>query len=353
MAHMKTTTILGLPLRRSFLLRRPRPPVPECFGVRSWSQLRRDYGEMIRDGLRGDRFQFDVASAGLLRPELSLPAYAGVYPRDGLAPIFNLFDRTGGGRRFSARVSRRSLRDFRGGRLSYDEHDGTDFVCPVATPLVAAAPGRIAWIRDRWLRGGLTVMVDHGFGVTTQYTHCSRALAEVGQVVSRGMPVALSGVSGVDMTQFFPWVPPHLHFMVWLDGQPRDPFLAPGEQPGSGTWTARNQPLPADLLTSERVPEPSALNRHVAEEAARTCEHAGIVAEIEDADRAGASALGALLEDALHHDMHAWPAGVAQALRSRLRPAPLRRSEVRLTLPLGASEYQGARFADTRRTRPG
>ena len=91
-----------------------------------------------------------------------MPAYRGLVPEDGRAPIFNLFDRVGGGWSFTQRVTRRAVRDYRGGRLSYDEHDGTDFVCPVGTPLVAAAPGQVVLIRDRWLRGGLTIAVDHG-----------------------------------------------------------------------------------------------------------------------------------------------------------------------------------------------
>jgi murein DD-endopeptidase MepM/ murein hydrolase activator NlpD len=199
------------------------------FGIRSIAQVRSDLGEVVRDGLKGRRFQFDVRSAGLLRPRLSLPAYLGVMPEDGLAPVFNLFDRVGGGRRFTQRVSRSTLRDFRGGRLSYDEHDGTDLVCPIGTPIAAAAPGVVVMVRDRWLRGGLTVAVDHGHGVITQYTHCSRAVREPGEVVRRGDVVALSGAAGYDMVQFFPWIPPHVHFMVYVDGMPVDPFLSDGE----------------------------------------------------------------------------------------------------------------------------
>ena len=64
--------------------------------------------------------------------------------------------------------------------------------------------------RDNWLRGGLTLCIDHGEGVVTQYTHLTSVICEPGQRVERGERIALSGVSGLDMTQFFPWVPPHV-----------------------------------------------------------------------------------------------------------------------------------------------
>src|SRR5438552_2062169 len=175
-----------LPLQRSHVRARPLPPIPDRFGVRSPSQVARDLAEVARGAWHG-RFQFDVSSAGLLRPDLSLPAYAGLIPADGRAPIFNLFDRVGGGRRYTQRVSRSTARDFRGGRLSYDEHDGTDFVCPIGTPLVAAAPGIVVMIRDRWLRGGLTIAVDHGHGVVTQSPRSSPRSSRTRSRTTRGL----------------------------------------------------------------------------------------------------------------------------------------------------------------------
>ena len=120
---------------------RPLPPLPDRFGVRGSQQLGRDLRTVLRDTFRGARFQVGPSSLGHLRPDLALPAYAGLAPADGMAPIMNLFDRTAGGQHYSQRVTKHAQRDFRGGRLSYDEHDGTDFVCPVGTPLVAGPAG--------------------------------------------------------------------------------------------------------------------------------------------------------------------------------------------------------------------
>lgn len=330
-----------------------RPSLPGLaarFGIRSGAQLLQDLRTVASHLLPRDMYTFDLGSAALLRPEHSLPAYAGFVPNDGMAPIFNFFDRVGGGKNWRATVTRKTSRDWRGGRLTYDEHDGTDFICPPGTPVVAAAPGVVVAQRDRWLRGGLTACVDHGRGLVTQYTHLTSLLVEVGQAVERGEPIALSGHSGFDMTSFFPWVPPHLHFMVWIDGRPVDPYLSPGEPPLPGTWAERNAPRPARGPLPGDV-SPSALRTSpvlskVIEEAVPQCIDPDVRAELERAPNDAARA--AILEDSFHHDRHLWPQPVrARALRPQSEPP-----KASLTLPLGADLYCGARAADTRGTQP-
>ncbi len=320
----------------------PRLRFSETFGLRSPRQVLGDLGEIVRDGVRGRRFQVGLSSAGLLRPRLSLPAYLGRVPRDGLAPIYNLFDRTGGGAFYSQRVSRARCRDYRGGRLSYDEHDGVDFVCPVGTPLVAAAPGTVVMLRDRWLRGGLTVGVDHGDGVVTHYTHCARATVTLGQPVRRGEQVALSGAAGIDLVQFFPWVPPHIHFMAWRHGRPVDPFERPDEA-SEVPWSLRNTPSHEGATGDEGVPAPSAVDVRELERATRACASRDVRRELEALADVPA-AWAATLEDALHHQREAWD---FRDLAFALRPPATRPRPVRLTLPLAAEAYRGARFGDT------
>ena len=340
----------ALRLKPAPLRPRPLPPLAARFGLRSSAQVARDLGEVVRNALGGSRFQVDLRSAGLIRPDISLPAYAGLVPTDGRAPIFNLFDRVGGGRRFTQRVTRKTVRDFRGGRLSYDEHDGTDFVCPVGTPLVAAAPGTLVMIRDRWLRGGLTVAVDHGQGVVTQYTHCAKAVAPLGSVVRRGDPVALSGAAGLDMVQFFPWIPPHVHFMVYVDGVPVDPFLAAGEGSRIGTWLRPNDPEPSGPLAGDpEAPPPSDLDDAAMTRAIDGCVDPRIREEL--SERGGVrEQLAALLEDALVHDGWAWPDGKVASVRPAC--GAVAESRVVLTLPLSREAYVGSRFADAPWTAP-
>ncbi len=339
-------------LNESAKYRRPyanpaRTGIVERFGVRSLGQLRRDLSEVVRDGLRGRRFQAGLSSVGHLRPDVGLPAHAGFVRIDGMAPIINLFDRSGGGTRYSQRVTRNHMRDFRGGRLSYDEHDGVDIVCPVGTPLLAAAPGHVVMIRDTWLRGGLTVTVDHGSAVMTQYTHCSRALVKLGQWVQRGESIALSGVSGIDMTTFYPWVPPHLHFSVWHHGVPVDPFQTDTEARKTAVWARRNDPRPADAYNDEPIPAMTAVNKAAVEAAIEGCRSARIIAELE-ALAGHPHYQTALLEDALHHDAHAWREGERT---HRLGTADAVESSVLLSLPLPAEDYKGVFFADCEKLR--
>jgi murein DD-endopeptidase MepM/ murein hydrolase activator NlpD len=340
--------------RRVGLAAAPELGVADLFGVRSAAQLRADLGEVVAGTIARNRCQFGVSSAGLLRPALAFPAYAGRVPADRLAPVFNLFDRTHGGTRYSQRVTRKWQRDYRGGRLSYDDHAGTDFVCPPATTLCAAAPGVVAALRDRWLRGGLTVCVDHGLGVVTQYTHCWRALVEPGERVVRGQPVALSGSSGFDMAGFFPWVPPHIHFTVFRGGRAIDPFLADDEPDGPGTWLDRNAPRPSGPLAEDPDrPSPTPVDEAAFDRVVATCGNARIKAEIVAAADEPQE-LAAILEDALLFDEWAWPPEVRQTrLRQPTRPGvDGQPKDVRLTLPLPRESYDGVFLADTTQTLP-
>ncbi len=308
----------------------------EIFGVRSFEQLGDDLFTVL--GKFGNGFQLDSSSLGHLKPEISLPAYLGYIPENRLSPIVNLFDRVGGGKQYSQRVTRRYSQDFRGRKLTYDDHDGTDFVCPLGVPVVSAAPGVITLVRDRWLRGGLTVTIDHGAGVSTQYSHLSRVLRPVGHRVSRGELVALSGASGIDMTAFFPWVPPHVHFMVWLDGRPVDPFLNDVEEERTGSWQKRNQPLPAE--TAETEFEEPQVNEKDLLRAAEFCIDNQIRNEVYRA-KSNVLSLAALLEDSFHHDPWAWPNESKEAVIRKKST-----TQVRLSLPFEKHLFTGSCFSD-------
>lgn len=319
------------------------------FGVRGAANLARAAREVIAGQVKHGSYGAGPSSAGFARPDLSWPAYAGLVPDDGLAPIYHFFDREAGGRTYTAKVTRSRARDHRGGKLTYDEHDGTDFVCPAGMAAVAAAPGVLVAVRERFLRGGLTACVDHG-GVVTQYTHLAKVTASIGQPLARGEPLGLTGHGGFDMAIGFPWVPPHIHFMAWVLGQPVDPFLRPEEDEHAATWLSRNEPLPAPGPL-EGDPPPLELrdvevDPRAIEAAVRLCSDPRIASEIERAPHDAARA--AILEDSLHHDRPAWP---EEARSLDLRPSGVRR-RVRLSLPLPASEYVGARVADAPWTRP-
>jgi murein DD-endopeptidase MepM/ murein hydrolase activator NlpD len=100
-------------------------------------------------------------------------------------------------------------------------HRGIDIAAPVGTPVLAPAPGVVAFAGA--VAGHQFVTVDHGGGLSSTSSWVSAVLVRAGDSVARGSVVALTGTGhpGIE--------PPHLHFGVRQDGVYVDPlaFLAP------------------------------------------------------------------------------------------------------------------------------
>ena len=86
-------------------------------------------------------------------------------------------------------------------------HTGMDFACPPGNPVYATGDGTVILVKHERGGYGNHIEVDHGFGYVTRYAHLSRTDVEVGQKVSRGDCLGLSGRSG-RITG------PHLHYEV-------------------------------------------------------------------------------------------------------------------------------------------
>lgn len=75
-------------------------------------------------------------------------------------------------------------------------HYGVDVAAPQGTPVKAPADGVVRLAEpDLYFSGG-TLLIDHGFGVSSTMLHLSRVLVEEGQTVSQGEVVAEVGMSG-------------------------------------------------------------------------------------------------------------------------------------------------------------
>ena len=216
----------------------------ETFGLTPFGKAAREALVAVRGDPETPPTRVDTTSLTLLMPRLSLRLWLGRLPAGRRIVISNFFNRTPTPIEDGWSVRVTQVRDFRGGRCTYDAHNGTDFAVPVGTTVVAAAPGRVLRVASEFHRGGLKVFVDHGRGLATSYNHLARSLVRPGDRVGRGDPVALSGSSGIDGFLFFPWTVPHVHFNVWLDGRYVDPFAEPGEVP---LWRgADGLPVPDD-----------------------------------------------------------------------------------------------------------
>lgn len=95
-------------------------------------------------------------------------------------------------------------------------HEGIDISNRVGTIVVAPANGFVSDIGNDWVHGKFLV-ISHGFGMTTRYSHLNKVLVRVGQKVKRGEKIAEVGMTGKTTG-------PHLHYEVRLNGIPVNPM---------------------------------------------------------------------------------------------------------------------------------
>ncbi len=107
-------------------------------------------------------------------------------------------------------------------------HQGVDYTIPEGSRVFATADGVVRDVSSRSSTQGKTVVIDHGNGYETSYSHLSKINVRKGQSVRRGDIIALSGDTGLSLA-------PHLHYEVRKDGMRVDPVhyffmeLTPGE----------------------------------------------------------------------------------------------------------------------------
>jgi murein DD-endopeptidase MepM/ murein hydrolase activator NlpD len=95
-------------------------------------------------------------------------------------------------------------------------HEGIDIAAPIGTPIVAPANGMVMFVEDR-RDFGITLEIDHGYGIVTRYCHCQRANVKEGVTVMRGDIIAFVGNTGRTTG-------PHLHYEVRVSQVPVNPI---------------------------------------------------------------------------------------------------------------------------------
>lgn len=97
-------------------------------------------------------------------------------------------------------------------------HYGIDIVAPVGTQVIAPAAGVVRLAHPGMFFSGKTLIIDHGFGLSSSFLHLSEILVKEGERVKQGEAIARVGASG-RVTG------PHLDWrMNWFD-QRLDPAL--------------------------------------------------------------------------------------------------------------------------------
>lgn len=94
-------------------------------------------------------------------------------------------------------------------------HNGVDIDGSKGEPVYAAADGIVREAGENGAHG-LQIVIDHGAGFATAYSHLNALYAEAGQSVRQGEPIGEIGTSGRSTG-------PHLHYEIWLDGEQVDP----------------------------------------------------------------------------------------------------------------------------------
>jgi murein DD-endopeptidase MepM/ murein hydrolase activator NlpD len=96
-------------------------------------------------------------------------------------------------------------------------HTGVDFRAQTGDSVHAAGSGLIRLTKDLFYSGN-AVIIDHGAGVFTSYSHLSRIDVKVGQRIEKGQAVGLAGATGRATG-------PHLHWAVKVNSVNVNPLI--------------------------------------------------------------------------------------------------------------------------------
>ena len=146
----------------------------------------------------------------IIKQEVTYEAVPKIVERGTKIPPTYIKPIAGG--RLSSGFGRRS----RPTRGASTYHKGIDWATPTGTAVNASCGGTVA--RAGWGSGyGYVVYINHPDGRQTRYGHLSKGLVSVGQTVTQGQKIALSGNTGVSTG-------PHLHFEILIGGSQVNPL---------------------------------------------------------------------------------------------------------------------------------
>ena len=185
----------------------------------------RSYGEQRIDGLPPAMVSPDEAALERIRAEAARVAAARATDSDlegwreaPVWPVTGIVTGVYGVRRVLNGEPRRP-------------HFGVDIAAPAGTPVRAAASGRVTLAEALTLSGG-TVIVDHGFGLSSSYLHLETIAVAPGDRVAQGDGLGTVGATGRATG-------PHLDWRLnWYRAR-LDPALAAGPMPETAPETPR------------------------------------------------------------------------------------------------------------------
>ena len=149
-------------------------------------------------------------STDIIKEEITYQAVPKIVERGTKIPPTYIRPISGG--RLSSGFGRRS----RPTKGASTYHKGVDWATPTGTAVWASCGGTV--VKAGWGSGyGYVVYINHPDGRQTRYGHLSKVLVSVGQTVTQGQKIALSGNTGVSTG-------PHLHFEILINGSQVNPL---------------------------------------------------------------------------------------------------------------------------------
>jgi murein DD-endopeptidase MepM/ murein hydrolase activator NlpD len=109
-----------------------------------------------------------------------------------------------------ARFGDRRTYYYKGQKIGSAVHLGVDLASLANSEVQAANNGRVLFAGPVGIYG-MTVVLDHGQGLASSYSHLSKISVKTGQTVSKGEIIAYTGQTGLAGGD-------HLHFGVMVNG---------------------------------------------------------------------------------------------------------------------------------------
>lgn len=126
---------------------------------------------------------------------------------------------------------------YKGEEIDRQVHLGADLASLGQSPVPAANSGKVVYTGNVGIYGN-TVVLDHGFGLLTTYSHLSEISVSPGTEVQKGDTIGRTGATGLAAGD-------HLHFGVLI----HDTFVNPVEWWDAG-WVRDNIDLKVEQVTS-------------------------------------------------------------------------------------------------------
>jgi murein DD-endopeptidase MepM/ murein hydrolase activator NlpD len=104
---------------------------------------------------------------------------------------------------------------YKGKEIDQQVHLGFDLASFQNVPIVSANRGRVLFADELGIYGN-TVILDHGFGLQSLYSHLSSFDVKVGDMVEKEQQVGRSGQTGMALGD-------HLHFTMLVNGRMVNP----------------------------------------------------------------------------------------------------------------------------------